>query len=110
MCAAQLTYYVLLFLMISYSRGIGGVLGYIFGEDSIFNIPNSYIGLVFFSVLLVLSELTVSQVLSDTCTCTCSKCTAASHSLRLPQMLPVHEACTMYIVVHKLSLDLVFVA
>ena len=108
MCAArtQLIYYVLLFFMISYSRGIGGVLGYIFGEDSIFNIPNSYIGLVF---LLILSESTLSQVLSDTCSNLCTRGKFLS-SLRLlsPAALRCwacmrHAQC---IVVHKLSLDL----
>lgn len=40
---------------IRYSRGMG-IVGDLLGEDHFLNIPNSYGGLIFFPVMLVLGE------------------------------------------------------
>ena len=42
-----------------YSKGLGGLVGLVFGDDSIFNIPTSYIGVIYFPALLILSELSL---------------------------------------------------
>lgn len=42
-----------LFCFLSYSKGFG-IIGKILGEDHILNLPNSYMGLIFFPIMLIL--------------------------------------------------------
>lgn len=43
-------------LLCSYSKGLGGLVGRVLGNDHILNIPNSYFGLIFFPILTILGE------------------------------------------------------
>ncbi len=45
----------------SYSKGFG-IIGKILGEDHILNLPNSYMGLIFFPIMLVLGKMNLKSL------------------------------------------------
>ena len=58
---------IVICFLCSYSKGLGGLVGRILGNDHILNIPNSYIGLIFFPLLMILSEFYILCVLQIQC-------------------------------------------
>lgn len=45
-----------MYVLYRYSRGLGGLIGVWLGTDHVLNFPNSYYGVLFFPVLMILSE------------------------------------------------------